>query len=369
MGTKKICILALMACLSISLSVGCSQKDAMGKFTEEEMENIPLATTQDLPTPSGGLVLSVYTETITAEEIIVPIADQLKELASRNNIGFKTEAGNQILRIVRARVIDILLYQQARKNSPDNIDDALEKAVEKEVNQFVADYGGNYAEAQKQITQSGFTDWNDFRDYKKKLILTQSYISSELKEDAPITHSELLDYYELKKDELFQWSGKLEFLLIDIQIDETLAKDAAMAKAEVAIAKLSAGEDFADVVKQYSSGHRASAGGLWADITLGSLAKPYDILEAHSEKMEPEEISEPITTDGHIFIMKLISRKAGGSEPFGNVQGKIESAIRLQRQRNMFEEVVAGFIEQANIADMQRFVESCTETAYQRYAR
>jgi hypothetical protein len=35
----------------------------------------------------------------------------------------------------------------------------------------------------------------------------------------------------------------------------------------------------------------------------------------------------------------------------------------------MIEEVVAGYIEQANIVDMDRFIESCIETAYQRYGR
>jgi hypothetical protein len=65
--------------------------------------------------------------------------------------------------------------------------------------------------------------------------------------------------------------------------------------------------------------------------------------------------------------MKLLSRKAAGSEPFENVQEKIEKYIRLQRQRSRFDKVVAGFIDQANIADMDRFIDSCAETAYQRY--
>jgi parvulin-like peptidyl-prolyl isomerase len=367
MDTKKTRILVSLTLFLISLSAGCGPSESTGKFTEEEMEAIPMATTDHLPEPSGGLVLSVYTETITAEEVILMIADELKSRAKLAKPGFKAEVRNQIAQIVQSKVLDILLYQQARKNSPDNIDDALEKAVEKEVNQFVADYGGNYAEAQKEIIRSGFTDWGDFRDYKKKLILTQSYLSSELEDNTPITHSELLDYYNLKKDEFFQWAGKLEFRLIDIQIDTMSSKAAAMAKAELVFAKLSAGDDFAVVAKQYSDGLRAADGGLWADVTIGNLAEPYDILEIRSEKMKSDEICEPIATDSHIFIMKLISRKDAGSQPFEDVQGKIEKYVRLQRQRNKFDEVVAGFIEQANIADMDRFIDSCTETACQRY--
>ena len=367
MDTKKTGILALLALFLISLSAGCGQNKRVGKFTEEEMEAIPMATTDHLPEPSGGLVLSVYTETITAEEVILMIADDLKSQARLGKPGFKTEVRNQIAQIVQSKVLDILLYQQARKNSPDNIDYVLEKEVEKEINQFVADYGGNYAEAQKEIIRSGFTDWGDFRDYKRKLILTQSYLSAELKDNTPITHSELLEYYNLKKDEFFQWPGKLEFRLIDIQIDKMSSKAAAMAKAELVFAKLSAGEDFAEVAKQHSDGLRAAEGGLWTDVTIGDLAQPYDILEARSEKMKPDEICEPITTDSHIFIMKLISRKDAGSQPFENVQGRIEKYVRLQRQRSKFDKVVAGYIDQANIADMDKFIDYCAETAYQRY--
>ena len=359
MDTKKTCILASLTLFLISLSAGCGQNKPVGKFTEEEMEAIPMATTDHLHEPSGGLVLSVYTETITAEEVILMIADDLKSQARLGKPGFKTEVRDQIAQIVQSKVLDILLYQQAKKNSPDNIDEALEKEVEKEVNQFVADFNGNYAEAQREMIRLGFTDWGDFRDYKKKLILTQSYLSAELEDDTPITHSELLEYYNLNKDELSDCSGKFEFQLIDIEIDKTLGKAAAMAKAEIVSAKLSAGEDFAEVAKQHSDGLRAADGGLWS-VTIWNLTEPYDILEIRSEKMKPDEICEPIHTDSHIFIMKLISRKEANTDC-------IEKYVRWQRQRSKFDKVVAGYIEQANIADMDKFIDSCVKMACQRY--
>ena len=140
-----------------------------------------------------------------------------------------------------------------------------------------------------------------------------------------------------------------------------------MAKADLVFAKLSAGEDFGQVAKQFSDGLRASDGGLWADVTIGNLAQPYDILEVRSEKMKPDEICEPIATGNHIFIMKLISRKDAGSQPFEEVQGKIEKYVRLQRQKSKFEEVVAGYIQQTNVADMDKFIDSCAEMACQWY--
>ena len=41
-----------------------------GKFTEEELAGMPFAQREGLPEPSGGFVLAVGGETITAEKII-----------------------------------------------------------------------------------------------------------------------------------------------------------------------------------------------------------------------------------------------------------------------------------------------------------
>ena len=176
----------------------------------------------------------------------------------------------------------------------------------------------------------------------------------------------LLSYYKIMKPEYFQWAGRLQFRLIDIPAAYESSKQAASAKAAEVLEKIRAGEDFAELAKKHSAGHRAQTGGLWTDVTTGSLAQPYDILETQAEKMQPGEVSGLIETDGHIFIMKLESKRQAGYEPFEDVQEKVEEHVRLLRQRERFEEMVSDIFVQADIEGMDRFVDFCVETAYRR---
>ena len=121
-----------------------------------------------------------------------------------------------------------------------------------------------------------------------------------------------------------------------------------------------------ELAKENSRGHRAQMGGLWEKVTIGSLAKPYDILETYALKMQPGQVSVPIESYGHIFIIKLEEKTEAGCEPFEKVQQRIEAEIRFRRRKARFDEMVSKIIDQAHIEDMDRFVDFCVETAYRR---
>ena len=379
-GNCFIYTLVCWCCMGVLLfASGCqSGKGKQGKFSEEEMAAFGLAERENLPEPSGGLVLSVHKETITVDEIISPLIESLEPMATSGDFQkFKRQAKPIIARVILNKTTDILLYQQAKKQAAGNIDEAaLEKAVESEVNRFVANYGGNLAEANKAIKEMGL-DWPRFRDYQKKLLLTQSYLSQKLSEDKPVGHSELLTYYEAMKDEYFQWGGQIQFRLIDIVIDKVepaesseaggqSKKEVALKRAKEVLEKIGAGEDFAKLAQEYSDGHRAKYGGLWTPVTTGSLAAPHDELEKEAQKMQVGQVSGPIEADGHIFIMKLEDKRDAGCEPFEDVQQRIEAEILFQRRKERFDEMISNLIRQANIADMDGFINFCVGRAYQR---
>ena len=53
--------------LSLLVVTGCGD-GGKPKFTEEELANMPLPQREGLPSPSGGFVLSVGSDTITSDE-------------------------------------------------------------------------------------------------------------------------------------------------------------------------------------------------------------------------------------------------------------------------------------------------------------
>ena len=356
-------------CVVIFLFVsGCGQKVKTGKFTVEQMEQFGLAQNQNLPAPSGDIVLSVDGEPISADEIILPIISKMQRPSTTINFErFSEEIRSDIEDSVRFKITDILLYSMAKKSAPVDIDDLLDKAVEKEVNRFVSKYNGDYAQAQEAIAGMGL-DWKGYRDQTRRWILTQSYMSNQLKKEHLITHSELMDYYNAVKDERFSRTGSVQFRLIDIVVQENNeADDSGLQKAAVILDKLSKGADFAKIAEEYSDGHRASFGGLWSPVTEGSpLVKPYNVILDEIKNIEPGQIHGPVVSDGHIFIIKLEEKSSEGYVPFADVQEKLEAEIQIIKQGQEFEEIVVKLITQADIEDYDSFIDFCICRAYQK---
>jgi len=355
-------------------------KAKQGKFSEEQMAEFGLARRQNLPVPSGGLVLSINKEAVTVDEIISPLMGALGPMAAGGDFRrFALQARPFVAQVVMNKTADALLYQQAKKQAAGSInEDALDKAAQAEVNKFIANYRGNLPEANKVLEEMGM-GWRQFHDYQKKLLLTQYYISQELGKGEPVTHSELLDKYNEMKEEYFSRTGQIQFRLIDIWVDKIevgrmsetpagSAKETALKLAEDLVERIKQGEDFGELAKSYSNDapHRVAQGGLWAPVTPGSLAAPHDVLERAAREMEAGDVSTPIEADGHIFIMKLEDTREAGYETFENVQARIETEMQLQQRKAALDELLNRLIRQANIADMEPFVDFCVETAYRR---
>ena len=363
---------AFLTVLVLLLTYGCGG-GGKPKFTEEELALIPLAQREGLPEASDGFVLAVGGETITSDEIITePLLDHFRPIAQKSSFEqFKKQARPELEQIIAARVSNILLYQQAKRDTGVDIEDALEKATEAEVRKFVAGFKGDYAKAEQALKQMGM-DWRSFREYQKKMILSQDYIRRLLPEYRPITYSELVNCYNEMKEEFFAIPAMITFRLIDIQIPKLEVTDPNRSRLEQAralaselVERLQKGEDFGELAKQYSHGHTASFGGLWQPVQPQSLAKPYDILAAEADKMKPAQIAGPIEAGEHIFIMKLEEKRPKSFEPLENVQKEVEAKIIFDRREKAVDEFSSKLVQQAALNERDRFIDFCLEKIYQ----
>jgi parvulin-like peptidyl-prolyl isomerase len=365
--------------LSLMLLAGCGKK-LQGKFTDEQMQNIPLRNPYNLPPASGGMVLAVYSEALTADEILALAENTMKPAAAQvSREEFLLRAQPYFREMIRGKVTDILVYQEARKKAPENIDESLEKAVNSEVARFIAGYNNNYALAEKKIKEMGY-DWRSFREYQKKLIMTQSYISSNLKDERRFSYQELVDYYNRIRDEQFCETGIIEFSLIEIipgqmkpdQVAEgQTPEQAARRLAEDVLAKAQAGEDFAQLAKQFSHGPLAAIGGKMRPVTVGagSLPKPYDVLEAVATEMQPGQVKGPVENDGRLFIVSLANYQPGGCKSFDEVQKQIEYQMQFEYRQEQYSEFVNRLVRKANVVSMDQFAEFCTRLAWDRWGK
>jgi parvulin-like peptidyl-prolyl isomerase len=354
---------------SILLIYGCGGGDKP-RFTDKEAQR------EGLPEVSGGFVLAVGGETITSDEIITePLLDYFRPIVQRISLEqFKKHARADIEKLIADRISNILLYQQAKREVGEGVDleDALEKAAESEMRRFIVSFDGDYAKAEEVLKQMGM-DWRSFREHQKKMILSQEYVRQLLPENMPITHSELVNCYNEMKDKFFTIPSTITFRLIDIEIPKVEAADPNQSQREKAeelagelLKRLQKGEDFGELAKQYSHGHTASSGGLWQPVQPQSLAKPYDVVAAESEKIQPGQIAGPIEADEHIFIIKLEDRKPKYFEPLENVQKAVEAKIIISRREKAFDEFNTKLLQQVELSKRERFIDFCLEKIYRR---
>ncbi len=177
-----------------------------------------------------------------------------------------------------------------------------------------------------------------------------------------------------KKD--VKWDGFIEFSLIDIKLDSDkieigdgeTRKDAAIRKAAELIEKIKQGEDFGELAKVHSDGHRKEMGGLWTRVSEGSnLRPPHNVLPPQAEKMEVGEVAGPVESDGHIFIMKLKQKRKGWVASFESLQAEIELVIQLEERAERFDKLIEKLKSRAKISGLDRFIDVCVEKAWSRW--
>ncbi len=374
MKIKNVVILSLAVFVAVWF-YGCSEVKKKSDVDNKLLDTIePPTGSQTLPRPSGGLALSVNSEAITANELIEPIRQQIGELASQTDYEqFQKKVKPMLGSVLIQKIGDIKLYEKAKAALPENIDEAIiDKIVEQEVQSFIARYGGDYAAAERALKSMG-TNWKEFSKFQRRALLVQSFVSEEIKVDKPVTHSELIGYYNTIKNDYYVKEGQIEFRLIDLEVEKFADPNDPNANAQQKTEKLAAeiserikkGEDFAELAKKYSNDHAASNGGLWKPIRPGSLAQPFDAIEKVTENMAIGQTSGPIAAEGHIFIVRLENKQASSCKPFEEVQGEVESRMVYERRKKMVDDMMNKIISQVDLSYADSFLDYCTEKAWQ----
>jgi parvulin-like peptidyl-prolyl isomerase len=333
----------------------------------------PPTSQPNMPPPAGGIVLSIESTAITADELIAPVKPQLDELATQYNYEqFNIKAKPLLANILIQKVADIKLYEKAKAALPENIDQAIiDRIVEQEIQRFIARYGGNYATAEQMLKKMG-TNWQNFHQQQRRVVLVQAFLSDEMKVEKPITYSELVQYYESIKSENYTKDAFIEFRLIDLEVKKFInpndpninAEQKTMELANQLAERIKNGENFAELAKKYSHDEAAQNGGLWKPVRPGSLVEPYNAIETAAKNMDIGAVCEPITADGHIFIVKLENKQAQSCEPFEKVQTEVEARYVLERRQKMVDEIINKIISQVDLSYADNFLEFCIEQAY-----
>ena len=172
---------------------------------------------------------------------------------------------------------------------------------------------------------------NNYRRTK----LSMLYRIEKVRPNVKVTEEEIFDFYN-RNIERYQISEKMEIFIIrqaDIEI------------AAVALKKAVAGENWKDLVKEYSQGSkfekdRAGLLGLKAEPDFGDVTKK-------SFEFGPDKIIPELVLNGNTFFIVKTGRKIEKSvRPFEKVKKDIRGAVSLRNEHTLMDEIVE---EQKNI--------------------
>jgi hypothetical protein len=360
---------AFLFLLMLLLTGGCGS-GKKPRFTKEQLADIPFPQRNGLPEGSGGFVLAVGYKTITADEIVMPLSAELSSTAQSSTFEvFSQQARERIDQVVTTRILNVLLYNEARKEAGEATEEAVEKLAEQQLQRFFDNFGGDVAKANEALKQMGMTR-RSYKEYQKMMILNQSYAASKVPDNISITYGELLERYNEMKDESFSQEATIKFQLIDIEVARLQVTDANQSRRQSArdladklMRRMQAGED----VDKLAEEHQGVSLRIYNEpVRPESLMEPYDICAAQAEKMTAGEISPPIETETgeRIFIIKLEEKRSEGFKPLEEVHRQIEKQIIAERRQKAVDELEAELLQQAEVGEKDAFVDFCLKKIY-----
>jgi len=294
----------------------------------------------------GKVAATVNGQPIFAEDVLrqVPL-DQAQRLAQAEQMFAAHQLSEEDFTALQQKVIEINLPQhedrelllQALKTKVK--EDAL-KGIQKHID---ANYNNEYlphvmklakadteAEFDEMLRKQGSSIETLRTQYRNKE-LAQNYLGSKAMPKSGFDRPDVLKYYqEHKEDYAIRAQAKWD------QINLKFAKNGGQAgtrkKAHQILQRLDAGEDFAEIAKEFSNGPMASNGGKRGWTTEGSLANK--AIEQALYELPLGEISDPIESKDAIDIVRVVDRTDSGYQPFAAVQEDIKTQLKnLQWQK------------------------------------
>lgn len=191
---------------------------------------------------------------------------------------------------------------------------------------------------QHQLDHLGITEQN-IQDYMEDRYIILNYYSEQLSD------GELKDLYEAKLEENEHSFTMVSVRHVLVSLDDPYTqekirtKEEALERANMIKERLDAGEDFVDLVEEFSDDAGSAAnGGLYKNENVNSWVPEF---KAATLELKMGEISEPVETQYGYHIMKVESRHQA---PFQEVKADLLAELAQQHMTSFMENELKDLI-------------------------
>jgi peptidyl-prolyl cis-trans isomerase SurA len=292
-----------------------------------------LLLTQGVFAENGNRVVSfVNDDVITLYEL----NSKIEELTGKTNDELQSANEKEFFKI-REEVLDIIIEERMLKEKV--------KELEIEVTTEDIDNYIEYIKQEKKLTQEELVEqlkhegitYEKFRGKIKGDLERRNVIDREIREKLIITEEQIAAYYESNK-KAYEKPGTAHiasiFLVPDTQ-DSLTQLDDQKKKGAAIIERISKGEKFEDLAKEFSNGPGAKDGGDLGNIALADVDQK--LLEVINS-LKDGEVSNPIDMGNRIQIVKLIKKIDTNYTPFDDVKEEIHETIYNNEMGKRYQE-------------------------------
>ncbi len=311
-----------------------SEGAAKSDIVQVKLENEPLSMTTVVATVNGRPIL--------AGDILEQYESRLSQMRPKLTDSQYREAQLSIIKRDLPNIMEQTLMADAvrsklTKDQLEAVEKQLDVFFEQEVDRLKERFKvKSLAELEHELQQQG-ASLSTMRKMFGERQLAGEYVRARIGTDPPISRHELLEEYQRNlKDYAVPLKVKWQQLQISVAKAGNRAK--AAAQMELALAELRGGTPFDEVVRKYSDGPLAANGGHW-DWTQPESVANADVRKA-LETLPAGQMSNVLTSDNFLQIVKITGRQEAGHTPFGDVQEQIRKKLIEDRRSVKAKQVV-----------------------------
>jgi peptidyl-prolyl cis-trans isomerase SurA len=202
-----------------------------------------------------------------------------------------------------------------------NLSVTIEK-VEQEIRDIAKRNRVSRAELLEAIKSQGMSA-SEYQDFIKNRIERQSLIEQEVSSKVRVSDEDALAKY--MSDHPGSSEGIFEYTLSHILFNPKKGGlEKAKDRANLALSKLIAGENFDAVAEQFSEDPDFTSGGLLGSFKAGEFSKE---MEVAVQNLKPGEVSNVVNSKGSLHILRLVSKKLISDPHFEKEKEKIRSSL------------------------------------------
>ena len=324
---------------------------------ESDLEPTQIAGSEIIARINGDVVLASDLNW-QIDQMIASIAERGTQIPPNQMDQFRQV---MLRRQVMGLVDTKLLYAEFRRTAPaealPKVEESLKKAFEEfEVPRLLKVLKLNdRVELEAKLKESGASLKDVQRQFQEKTIAGE-WLKQKLPKDAPITHEQMLAYYQDHLKE-YEQPAQARWEELAVRFDRFNGdRDAAwQALCEMGneVWKGAAkqpnvtGPVFGDVAKARSQGFNAPQGGQHDWTTLGDLK--CEALNDALQTLAVGQLSDGIESEQGFHIVRVLERRDAGRTPFTEAQVKIRETLTAEQKEAAFVAVVAKLRKGARV--------------------